>query len=92
MPSHPVAALLSNLGTAVQIQARRTAVFGTAYTVNPEQIRRRLTPPPLPTKAWINQPPPPSRRATTQPTRRLISHRVDRFGRGDGQLYVPRVC
>jgi putative transposase len=44
-------------GTAHQIQAHRAEVLNTAYTTNPERFRRRPTPPPLPTAAWINQPP-----------------------------------
>ena len=44
-------------GTAHQIQAHRADVLNTAYTANPERFRSRPTPPPLPTKAWINQPP-----------------------------------
>jgi putative transposase len=44
-------------GTAVQIQARRAEVLDAAYAANPERFRRRPTPPKLPTKAWINQPP-----------------------------------
>ncbi|MGH3575035.1 MAG: IS3 family transposase [Pseudonocardiaceae bacterium] len=44
-------------GTAHQIQAHRAEVLNTAYTANPERFRRRPTPPPLPTTAWINQPP-----------------------------------
>ncbi|WP_261557315.1 hypothetical protein [Frankia tisae] len=30
---------------------------GAAYAAHPERFRRRPTPPTLPTKAWINQPP-----------------------------------
>jgi len=44
-------------GTAVQIQAHRAEVLNAAYAANPERFRRRPTPPDLPTKAWINQPP-----------------------------------
>jgi putative transposase len=44
-------------GTAGQIQARRAAVLEAAYAANPERFRRRPTPPKLPAKVWINQPP-----------------------------------
>ena len=45
-------------GTAAAIQARRTATLHTAFLAHPERFRgRRLYPPPLPTKVWINQPP-----------------------------------
>jgi putative transposase len=44
-------------GTAAQAQARRAEVLQAAYTANPERFRRHPTPPRMPTKAWINQPP-----------------------------------
>ncbi|MGH3577528.1 MAG: IS3 family transposase [Mycobacterium sp.] len=44
-------------GTAHQIQAHRAEILTAAYTTNPERFHRRPTPPPLPTTAWINQPP-----------------------------------
>jgi putative transposase len=45
-------------GTAAAIQARRTATLHAAFLTHPERFRgRRPYPPPLPTKAWINQPP-----------------------------------
>ncbi|MGH3711666.1 MAG: integrase core domain-containing protein, partial [Pseudonocardiaceae bacterium] len=44
-------------GTAHQIQAHRADILTTACTANPERFHRRPTPPPLPTAAWINQPP-----------------------------------
>ncbi|WP_261568423.1 IS3 family transposase [Frankia gtarii] len=44
-------------GTAHEIQARRAQVLDAAYLANPERFHRRPTPPALPTKAWINQPP-----------------------------------
>jgi putative transposase len=44
-------------GTVHQIQARRAAVLEAAYAANPERFRRRPTPPKLPAKVWINQPP-----------------------------------
>lgn len=44
-------------GAAPQIQARRAAVLEAAYAANPERFSRRPTPPKLPAKAWINQPP-----------------------------------
>lgn len=44
-------------GTAHQIQTHRAEVLNAAYTTNPERFRHHPTPPPLPTKAWINQPP-----------------------------------
>ena len=45
-------------GTAVHIQARRAATLHQAFLAHPERFRsRRPTPPPLPTKVWINPPP-----------------------------------
>lgn len=44
-------------GTAHTIQARRAKVLDAAYAANPGRFRRRPTPPALPAKVWINQPP-----------------------------------
>ena len=44
-------------GTATQIQARRALVLQQAYAANPGRFRSLPTPPPLPAKVWINQPP-----------------------------------
>ncbi|WP_374628476.1 IS3 family transposase [Frankia sp. AgPm24] len=44
-------------GTAHEIQARRAQVLDAAYAAHPERFHRRPTPPALPTRAWINQPP-----------------------------------
>jgi putative transposase len=47
-----------HFGTAEQIQAERARVLQTAYAIHPERFRRRPVPPPLPDKAWINEPRP----------------------------------
>jgi len=44
-------------GTATQIQARRTRVLQRAYAANPGRFRQPPTPPRLPARVWINQPP-----------------------------------
>lgn len=44
-------------GTAGEVRAQRAATLQAAYEANPDRFRRRRpTPPPLPTAAWINQP------------------------------------
>lgn len=46
-------------GTAVQIQARRIATLHAAFLARPDRFHgRRPYPPQLPTKVWINPPPP----------------------------------
>ena len=45
-------------GTAVKIHAQRIATLNAAFLARPERFRgRRPYPPPLPARAWINQPP-----------------------------------
>jgi putative transposase len=68
-------------GTAAAIHARRVATLYTAFLTYPERFHgRRPYPPPLPTKAWINQPAatrhPPDRHFTTNHASSLMSHRV----------------
>lgn len=44
-------------GTATQIQARRALVLQQAYAASPGRFRQPPTPPRLPARVWINQPP-----------------------------------
>jgi putative transposase len=44
-------------GTASQIQARRALILQQAYAASPGRFRRPPTPPRLPARVWINQPP-----------------------------------
>ena len=44
-------------GTATQIQAHRAAVLQQAYAASPGRFRQPPTPPRLPARVWINQPP-----------------------------------
>ena len=51
-------------GTATEIRAQRQATLDAAYAARPDRFgRRRPSPPPLPTTAWINDP---SRQALVQ--------------------------
>jgi len=51
-------------GRAEAVRAARSAVLDAAYAAHPERfVRRAPTPPPLPTKVWIN---PPARDAQAQ--------------------------
>jgi putative transposase len=44
-------------GTAATIQAKRAATLNAAFQAHPERFRgRRPSPPPLPSRVWINQP------------------------------------
>jgi putative transposase len=44
-------------GTAVKIHAKRVTTLGAAYLARPERFRSRPSPPSLPARVWINQPP-----------------------------------
>jgi putative transposase len=44
-------------GHATEVRKRRAIVLDAAYAAHPERlVRRRPTPPPLPTAVWINPP------------------------------------
>ena len=44
--------------TAKQVQTERNRVLEAAHAAHPERFRRKPVPPPLPDKAWINEPRP----------------------------------
>jgi putative transposase len=47
-----------HFGTAEQVRAERARMLEAAYAAHPERFRRKPLPPPLPTRAWINEPQP----------------------------------
>nr|WP_275936326.1 IS3 family transposase [Sinosporangium album] len=49
-----------HFGTAGRIRDERARVLAEAYARHPERFRRRPEPPPLPARAWINEPRPAS--------------------------------